>query len=294
MKPLIISSKLTNRDNDYLKQYFRDIYAYKRFTPEEEAECAFKASSGDKIALNELINRNLRFVVSVAKQYENKDCQLGDLINEGNLGLILAAKKFEPNLGFKFISYAVWWIRKYINEYQTNNGRTVRIPLNKITNISKLNQKMATLEQKLGRNVDIEDIIYEYGNEVSVDEIKIASNLSSFNIDSLDRDISSDNDNSVSLIDIISNDSFFRPTDYLVNEYDVSQQLNRLLNKLKPKEKDIISSLFGLNGVEPLTITEVSVKYNVCSEAIRLNRERILVKLRNYSNKCLQTIDINY
>lgn len=294
MKPLTITAKVTNRDNDYLKQYFRDIYAYKKFTPEEEAECAFKSSTGDEKALNELINRNLRFVVSVAKQYETRDCLLGDLINEGNLGLIYSAKRFKPDLGFKFISYAVWWIRKYINEFQSNNGRTVRIPVNKITNLSKLNQKMAILEQKLGRVVDIEDIISEYGNEISDEEIKVATQLNSFSIDSLDREITSDSDNGVTLVDIMNDDSFFRPTDYLVNEYDVSQQLNRLLNKLKPKEKDIISSLFGLNGVEPLTITEVSVKYNVCSEAIRLNKERILVKLRNSSNKCLQTIDINY
>lgn len=293
MKPLTITAKVTNRDNDYLKQYFRDIYAYKKFTPEEEAECAFKSSNGDENALNELINRNLRFVVSVAKQYETKDCLLGDLINEGNYGLIYSAKKFKPDMGFKFISYAVWWIRKYINEFQSNNGRTVRIPVNKITNLSKLNQKMAVLEQKLGRVVDIEDIISEYGNEISDEEIKVATQLNGFSVDSLDRDVSSDGDNGVTLVDMISDDSFFKPTDYLVNEYDVAQQLNRLLNTLKPKEKDIISSLFGLNGNEPLTITEVSVKYNVCSEAIRLNKERILVKLRNSSNKCLQTIDIN-
>lgn len=293
MKPLTITAKVTNRDNDYLKQYFRDIYAYKKFTPEEEAACAFKSSAGDETALNELINRNLRFVVSVAKQYETKDCLLGDLINEGNLGLIYAAKRFKPDMGFKFISYAVWWVRKYINEYQSNNGRTVRIPVNKITNMSKLNQKMAILEQKLGRVVDIEDIICEYGSEVSDEEIKVASQLNSFSIDSLDRDVSSDSDNGVTLVDIISDDSFFRPTDYLVNESDVSQQLNRLLNTLKPKEKDIISALYGLNGGETLSISEIADKYDVCREAIRLTKERILGKLRKSSNKCSQTIDIN-
>ena len=293
MKPLTITAKVTNRDNDYLKQYFRDIYSYKQFTPEEEATCAFKSSGGDESALNELINRNLRFVVSVAKQYENKDCQLGDLINEGNLGLIYAAKKFEPNMGFKFISYAVWWIRKYINEYQSNNGRIVRIPINKITNLSKLNKKMSILEQKLGRTVDIEDIILEYGDEVSNDEIKVGSQLNSFSVDSLDRDVSSDNDGAVTLGDLINDDSFFKPTDYLVNTSDVHEQLERLLNTLKPKEKDIISALYGLNGSEILTLTEIGDKYNVCREAIRLTKERILVKLRKSSNKCSQTIDIN-
>jgi RNA polymerase primary sigma factor len=293
MKPLTISAKLTNRDNDYLRQYFRDIYAYKKFTPEEEAGCAFKSSNGDETAMNELINRNLRFVVSVAKQYENKDCLLGDLINEGNLGLIYAAKRFKPDMGFKFISYAVWWIRKYINEYQSNNGRTVRIPLNKITNLSKINQKMASLEQKLGRSVDIEDVICEYGSKVSDEEIKVMSLLNVFSVDSLDRDVSSDNDGAVTLGDLINDDSYFTPTDYLVNTSDVNDQLNRLLNTLKPKEKDIISSLFGLNGGQPLSISEVAKKYDVCSEAIRLSKERILKKLRTSSNKCAQTIDIN-
>jgi RNA polymerase primary sigma factor len=293
MKPLTISAKLTNRDNDYLKQYFRDIYAYKKFTPEEEAECAFRASNGDETAMNELINRNLRFVVSVAKQYENKDCLLGDLINEGNLGLIYASKRFKPDMGFKFISYAVWWIRKFINEYQSNNGRTVRIPLNKITNLSKINQKMASLEQKLGRSVDIEDVISEYGNKVSDEEIKTISLLNLFSVDSLDRDVSSDNDGAVTLGDLINDDSHFKPTDYLVNTSDVNQQLDRLLNTLKPKEKDIISALFGLNGGQPLTLSEIAAKYDVCSEAIRLSKERILKKLRKSSNKCAQTIDMN-
>ena len=293
MKPLTITAKVTNRDNDYLKQYFRDIYFFKKFTPEEEAECAFKSSTGDENALNELINRNLRFVVSVAKQYENKDCLLGDLINEGNLGLIYAAKRFKPDMGFKFISYAVWWIRKYINEYQSNNGRTVRIPINKITNLYKINQKMATLEQKLGRSADIEDVISEYGNGVTDEEIKVMSLLNVFSVDSLDRDISSDNDGGMTVGDLISDDSFFKPTDYLVNVSDVNEQLDRLLKRLKPKEKDIISSLFGLNGREVLTISEIAKKYDVCNEAIRLSKERILKKLRTSSNKCAQTIDMN-
>jgi RNA polymerase primary sigma factor len=141
MKQLSISTKLTNRDNDSLRQYFKEINSYPKFTPQEEAECASKAVLGDRKALQELINRNLRFVVSVAKQYETKDSPLGDLINEGNLGLIDAANRFDPTLGFKFISYSVWWIRKYITESLTNDGRTVRIPANKVNQLAKLTKK---------------------------------------------------------------------------------------------------------------------------------------------------------
>ena len=152
---------------------------------------------------------------------------------------------------------------------------------------------MATLEQKLGRSADIEDVISEYGNGVTDEEIKVMSLLNVFSVDSLDRDISSDNDGGMTVGDLISDDSFFKPTDYLVNVSDVNEQLDRLLKRLKPKEKDIISSLFGLNGREVLTISEIAKKYDVCNEAIRLSKERILKKLRTSSNKCAQTIDMN-
>lgn len=293
MKQLTITHKLTNRDNDSLKQYFRDIYGYARFTPDEEAECAFKAAKGDEKALQELINRNLRFVVSVAKQYENKDCLLGDLINEGNFGLIKAAKLFKPDMGFKFISYAVWWIRKFILEYQSNNGRTVRIPINKLNNLAKFNQKVINLEQKLARPVDVQEIMAEYNLTDDDEEIKASRLISTFSIDSLDRDVSADSDGGVTLGELLNNDEYFKPTDHLVNQEDVNSQLYRMLETLKPKEQDIISGLFGLDGKEPLTLDEVGKKYKVTREAIRLARDRILLKLKRVSKKCEQTINIH-
>jgi RNA polymerase primary sigma factor len=292
MKPLTINAKVTNRDNDSLKQYFRDIYSYARFTPEEEAECAFKAYNGDEKAMDDLINRNLRFVVSVAKQYETKDAPLGDLINEGNLGLIYAARRFKPDFGFKFISYAVWWIRKYINEFQSNNGRTVRIPINKINHLSKLNQKIATLEQKLSRPVDIQEIKLEFDLSDDDEQIKASKLIGTFNMDSLDRDVSSDNDGSATLGELLADDSI-KPTDHLLNTSDMYQNLERMLDTLKPKDKEIISALFGLNGKEPLTLDEVGVMHgNVTKEAIRLAKNRILKKLKATATKYSKSIEM--
>lgn len=284
MRQLTIVSKLTNRDNESLKQYFRDISAYPKFTPEEEAECAFRATNGDSKALNELVNRNLRFVVSVAKQYENKDVQLGDLINEGNLGLISAASRFKPDMGFKFISFSVWWIRKYITEYLTNNSRSVRIPSNRINHLAKLNKKISTLEQKIGRTVELEDIISEYGNDISDDELKSINILNCISVDSLDRDVSTDGDG-VSLSDIISDDSYYTPADQLVRNSDIKIQIERILNTLTPKEKAIIVSLFGLNGEKQQTLSEVGLKFGKTNEAIRLTKIKILNKLKLTSDK---------
>ena len=293
MKPLTIKAKITNRDTDSLKQYFRDIYAFDKFTPQEEAECADRAADGDTSAFNELINRNLRFVVSVAKEYETKECPLGDLINEGNIGLILAAKRFKPNMGFKFISYAVWWIRKHINEYQTNLGRTIRIPSNRVMSMNKLNQKIASLEQKMGRAVDMDEVVEAYKDTITDDELKSISLIGRFGVDSLDRDVSSDNDGGVTLGEVLSDDSFYTRTDSLVNNSDVVNHVKSLIATLKPKEQEIIIALFGLDGNEPQTLTEVGDRYNVTRECIRLTRDKILVKLRKITKNTRKSIEID-
>ena len=293
MKPLTIKAKITNRDTDSLKQYFRDIYTFDKFTPQEEAECADRAANGDTSAFNELINRNLRFVVSVTKEYETKECPLGDLINEGNIGLILAAKRFKPNMGFKFISYAVWWIRKHINEYQTNLGRTIRIPSNRVMSMNKLNQKISNLEQKMGRTVDMSEVIEAYKDTITDDELKSINLIGRFGVDSLDRDVSSDSDGGVTLGEVLSDDSFYTPTDSLVNNSDVITHVKTLIATLKPKEQEIITSLFGLDGNEPQTLTEVGHRYNVTRECIRLTRDKILVKLRKVTNNTRKSIEIN-
>src|ERR1039458_8758932 len=165
MKQLVISARTTKRDTASFNLYLREISEIKMLTPEEELICANKVVLGDKAAIEELIVKNLRFVVSVAKQYAKAENPLEDLVNEGNIGLMIAAKKFRPDMGFKFISYAVWWIRKIILEHLAKNGRIVRIPANKINDLSKLDKKINKMEQKLGRNLDTQELIKEFGKD---------------------------------------------------------------------------------------------------------------------------------
>jgi RNA polymerase primary sigma factor len=279
MKQLTIVSKITDRTDNQLNNYFREIAKYPKFTPEEEAICAEKAAKGDKDALEDLIKRNLRFVVSVAKQYNDYGVPLSDLINEGNFGLIKAANRFQPNMGFKFISYAVWWIRKHITEHLTNYSRTVRIPANKINSLARLNKKINILEQKLGKTPDIEEIKLEYGDALNENEIKSFECLDIMNIESLDRSLSDDND-AISLSDIICDNAHYTATDKLVNDSDVVNQVKRMLNTLKPNEKAILISLYGLDGKQPMTLNEVGLIHKVTRESIRLTKEKALSKLR--------------
>lgn len=280
MRNLVITAKVTNRDNDSLKQYFREIANYERFTVEQEARCAMKASLGDEDARLELVQRNLRFVVSVAKQYETRDVALADLINEGNLGLIKASQRYKVDTGFKFISYAVWWVRKFITEYLSKNARTVRLPANKLSGLSKLNQQISTLEQKLGRNVDAEDVIHEIGEFIGDDDVKSLARLSSLNVESLDRSINEDSGNLTTLGDMLPDNDFFRTSDYRVIENDAKVQIETLLNSLSEKERDILVMFFGLNGNHPMNLNEIGEVRGVTRESIRLIKEKALKKLQ--------------
>lgn len=281
MRPISISSKLTTVDNDSLKAYFREISAYKPFTTDEEAKCAYKAYLGDEKAREELVKRNLRFIISVAKQYANKDNPLGDLINEGNLGMIEAAKRFKPDMGFKFISYGVWWVRKYINEYLSNNSKCIRIPANKFSNLSAYNKKVALLEQKMGRTVDVEEVIQEYKKDFSEEEIKSLDILNTYSVDSLDRKVSNQGEVSEnSLSDLIADDGTYKATDFSVMNKDIKTEIEAILNTLKEKERYVLVSLFGLNGDNPKTLNEVGLDLNMTREAVRLIKERTLKKIK--------------
>jgi RNA polymerase primary sigma factor len=281
MKSLRINQRFTNKESNSFKQYLNEISDIKMFTPEEELECSLRASNGDKKAIDEMIKRNLRFVVSVSKQYETPNVPLEDLVNEGNIGLMMAVQNYNPNTGFKFITYAVFWIRKLILEYLAKNSRLVRIPSNKVNGISKLNQYVNQLEQKLGKNVDISDLIDEYGSEISKEEISELQNLSMFTFDSLDNPVG-DGENSVTLCDIIS-DTNIDPSDYLVSSQYDKKVIDKLLNNLKPRDKQIMISLFGLNGSAPLTLKEVGDEVGLTREMVRQIRKKSLEKLKNYS-----------
>lgn len=298
MKQFVITSKVTNRENQSFNQYLKDISEIEVFSSKEEVICAEKASRGDKKAIDELVRRNLRFVVSVAKQYATTQNPLEDLVNEGNIGLIIAAEKFKPEMGFKFISYAVWWVRKIIMEHLSKHGRLVRLPANKINSLSKLDKQINELEQKLGRNVCIQEIIEEFGGDTDFDgkstqkkfknEYMLLDMLNDYSMDSLDRDISGE-DKGTTLAETISDDSIFKSADNELLTEDVRKQLNEVLDILKPRDRLVMVGLYGLDGCIPRTLNDIGDEIGVTREMVRQIREKSLVKLR----KNLELTNIN-
>ena len=245
-------------------------------TPEEELICANKVVTGDEDAIEELIVKNLRFVVSVAKQYAKAENPLEDLVNEGNIGLMIAAKKFRPDMGFRFISYAVWWIRKVILEYLAKNGRIVRIPANKINDLSKLDKKINKMEQKLGRNLDTQELIKEFGK----DELDLLNIIGTYKTDSLDREIHGDEGDSTSLSDLMSDESIFKPADHSIIAENLKSEIARILDTLKHRDKRIMIALFGLDGNSIMNLKEVGDEMGLSRESIRQRKEICLSKLR--------------
>jgi RNA polymerase primary sigma factor len=298
MKQFVITSKVTNRENQSFNQYLKDISEIEVFSSKEEVICAEKASRGDKKAIDELVRRNLRFVVSVAKQYATTQNPLEDLVNEGNIGLIIAAEKFKPEMGFKFISYAVWWVRKIIMEHLSKHGRLVRLPANKINSLSKLDKQINELEQKLGRNVCIQEIIEEFGGDTDFDgkstqkkfknEYMLLDMLNDYSMDSLDRDISGE-DKGTTLAETISDDSMFKSADNELLTEDVRKQLNEVLDILKPRDRLVMVGLYGLDGCIPRTLNDIGDEIGVTREMVRQIRQKSLVKLR----KNLELTNIN-
>ncbi len=286
MKQLKISQKLTDRTNETFKQYLAEIAQIKPFTYEQETACARKAFAGNEEAIEELAKRNLRFVVSVAKQYATDSIPLPDLVNEGNIGIILAARKFDPNKGYKFISFAVWWIRKLILEHISNYGKIVRLPANKINNVAKLERQIHELEQKTGSKVDILEVINHYETlDLSVDnddefqEFMFIDSLSGISGESIDRPFGGEDDGTC-LSDMLQGD-LDRPTDYMMHEMNLKSEINAVLNELKPRDKKVIEALFGLNGQQPMTLKEVGDKpeFNISREMVRQIRAKTLKKL---------------
>ena len=278
MKQLKISHKLTNRENESFKQYLKEISDIKIFeTPEEEYAVAERASLGDRKAIDELVQRNLRFVVSVAKQYSADDLPLEDLVNEGNIGLIMAAEKFTPTMGNKFISYAVFWIRKVILEHIAKHGKMVRIPANKLNSLSKLDKKISELEQIKGRKVDVQEVIEEFGNEINDEDFMFLDVLGSYNMDSLDRQVG--NEEGSFLGELIA-DKSFKPTDHLLSGSDLISEINTSLEVFKPRDRRIMEALYGLNGAAPMTLKEIGDVVGITREMARQVREKCLRKLR--------------
>lgn len=289
MERFLIQKKFTKRDSDSFNRYLKDVADIPMLTPQEEIILTERASKGDKKAINELVEKNLRFVVSVAKKYASSQTPIEDLINEGNIGLMIAAEKFDPNTGFKFISYAVWWIRKIIMEHLSKHGRLVRLPANKINSLSKLDKEISELEQKFGRTICVQEAIDIFNKNNQLDkktlkkkneEYELLDLLSSYYVDSLDNNTNNNESNGFSLSETISDETIFKATDNQLLIEDTRYELHKALNVLKPRDKKVMILLFGLNGDIPRTLKDVSEEIGVTREMIRQIREKSLKKMK--------------
>jgi len=266
-------------DDGLLDQYLRDISAYPLITREDEAALAVQIRKGDEEALNTLVRANLRFVVSVAKKYQNQGVSLSDLINEGNLGLIRAARRFDETKGIKFISYAVWWIRQAILQALAEQSRIVRVPLNRAGDIHRIGRRAAALIQELGREPTNEEIAE--GMSISEDEVAKTMAISHTHL-SLDAPVAPGEENS--LIDHLADDISPSP-DEETFEKALVETVHQSLTVLKPREAKVLRMYFGIDGGEPLTLEDIGSIIGVTRERVRQIKDRALTKLRHTSRK---------
>jgi len=281
MRQLKITKQVTNRETPSLDKYLHEIGKESLLTQKEEVELAIRIKKGDEVALNKLVKANLRFVVSVSKQYQNQGLSLGDLINEGNLGLIKAAKRFDPTKGFKFISYAVWWCRQSIMQAIAECSRMVRLPMNKCALMSKVNKMYNFLEQKYERNPSVQEIgeVLDINEEDIKDSIKITGKYISMDAPLVEGEDSN-------LYDIIYSDEYPRPDDSLIKE-SLRIDIMRLMSKLSPRERDITEKCFGLDGKPPRTLEEIGQEHDLTRERVRQIKEQACKKLRKSSHSSI-------
>ncbi|MGB3180395.1 MAG: sigma-70 family RNA polymerase sigma factor [Cyclobacteriaceae bacterium] len=277
MRQLKISKQITNRESQSLDKYLQEIGKVDLLTPDEEVSLAKRIREGDQMALEKLTKANLRFVVSVAKQYQNQGLSLGDLINEGNLGLIKAAQRFDETRGFKFISYAVWWIRQSILQALAEQSRIVRLPLNRVGSLNKISKTFSELEQKYEREPspdELAEVLDVTTNEV-VDTMKISGRHVS-----MDAPFVQGEENS--LLDVLENDSEETPDNELMND-SLRKEVQRALSTLTQREADVITLYFGLNGEHSMTLEEIGEKFNLTRERVRQIKEKAIRRLRHTS-----------
>jgi RNA polymerase primary sigma factor len=279
MRQLKITKQVTNRETASLDKYLQEISREDLITPEEEVELARKIKNGDKKALERLTRANLRFVISVAKQYQNQGLTLSDLINEGNIGLIKAAQRFDETRGFKFISYAVWWIRQSILQALAEQARIVRLPLNKIGTINKINRAFSELEQKYERPPSAEELAEFL--EVSVEDIKQSLANSNRHL-SMDAPLSDDDENSSSLYDVLPNDELNNPEKNLVKD-SLRKDIERSLSTLTSRESEVVRLFYGLNGRYPLSLEEIGEQFDLTRERVRQIKEKAIRRLKHTS-----------
>jgi len=279
MRQLKITKQVTNRETASLDKYLQEIGRVDLITAEEEVELAKRIKEGDKAALERLTKANLRFVVSVSKQYQNQGLSLPDLINEGNLGLIKAARRFDETRGFKFISYAVWWIRQSILQALAEQARIVRLPLNKIGIINKVNKAFARLEQDLGRTPTIDELAEIL--EVSNADVKHSIANTGRHV-SMDAPLKEGDEGSSSMYDVLQNPESNNPERDLIAE-SLRSEIDRSLNTLKLREADVIRLYFGLAELPPMTLAEIGIRFDLTRERVRQIKEKGIRKLKNTS-----------
>ena len=284
MRQLKITKQVTNRETASLDKYLQEIGKVDLITAEEEVELAQRIKTGDQIALEKLTKANLRFVVSVAKQYQNQGLTLPDLINEGNLGLIKAAKRFDETRGFKFISYAVWWIRQSILQALAEQSRIVRLPLNKIGSINKINKMYAFLEQANERVPSAEEIAKEL--DMTVSDVKESMKNSGRHV-SMDAPLVEGEDSN--LYDVLKSGESPNPDKKLLHE-SLKTEIERSLETLTPREADVVRLYFGLGDQHAMTLEEIGETFDLTRERVRQIKEKAIRRLKHTSrSKILKT-----
>ena len=283
MRQLKITKSITNRESQSLDKYLQEIGREELISVDEEVDLAQKIRLGDQAALEKLTRANLRFVVSVAKQYQNQGLSLPDLINEGNLGLIKAAEKFDETRGFKFISYAVWWIRQSILQALAEQSRIVRLPLNQVGSLNKINKAFQKFEQEHERRPSAEELAHEL--DIPVEKVTDSLKVSGRHI-SMDAPFVEGEDNS--LLDVLVNDDAPSADRALVNE-SLQKEIDRALGTLTERESDIIKMFFGI-GCQEMTLEEIGDKFQLTRERVRQIKEKAIRRLRQDSrSKLLKT-----
>ncbi|MFD0963477.1 sigma-70 family RNA polymerase sigma factor [Pseudofulvibacter geojedonensis] len=277
MRQLKITKQVTNRETASLDKYLQEIGKVDLITADEEVELAQRIKAGDQIALEKLTKANLRFVVSVAKQYQNQGLTLPDLINEGNLGLIKAAQRFDETRGFKFISYAVWWIRQSILQALAEQSRIVRLPLNKIGSINKINKTYAFLEQAHERVPSAEEIAKEL--DMTINDVKESMKNSGRHV-SMDAPLVEGEDSN--LYDVLRSGESPNPDRELLHE-SLKTEIERALETLTPREADVVRLYFGLGDQHPMTLEEIGETFDLTRERVRQIKEKAIRRLKHTS-----------
>lgn len=279
MRQLKIIKQVTNRETASLDKYLQEIGRVDLITAEEEVELAQRIKAGDKEALEKLTKANLRFVVSVSKQYQNQGLSLPDLINEGNLGLIKAAQRFDETRGFKFISYAVWWIRQSILQALAEQSRIVRLPLNKIGSINKINKAYSALEQRYERPPSAQELADLL--EITIEEVKQSLENSGRHL-SMDAPLKDGDTSSSNMYDVLKSSESPSPEKELMHE-SLQKEIERSLQTLTPREADVIRLYFGLNKKNALTLEEIGERFDLTRERVRQIKEKAIRRLKHTS-----------